>query len=70
MIEATPKERAAVPGEVEAALENANCNTDCSADRVLAQAGKSLAVWLFNIEARSLDETNAVFRQHSEWRAI
>jgi hypothetical protein len=33
------------------------------------QAGKALAVWLFNVGAVSMDETAAKFAQHPAWRS-
>ena len=33
-----------------------------------ATAGKALAILLYNVGGRSLDETRALFAQHPEWR--
>ena len=34
-----------------------------------AAAGKALAVWLYNIGARSLGDTQAAFNRHPSWRS-
>ena len=34
-----------------------------------AQAGKAVAVMLYNVGARSIGETRVAFSRHPEWRA-
>ena len=41
-----------------------------SRDRAAEQAGKALAVWLYCIGARSLEDTAELFRAHPEWRGV
>ena len=60
--------RAAPVGRPEAALDTATDTINTTPPETNAQ-GKSLAVWLFNIGARSLVETTAAFRLRPEWRS-
>jgi hypothetical protein len=62
-------ERAARVGP-ETARETAADTTNSTTPEDNAQAGKSLAFWLFNIGARCLDETDQTFSRHPEWRSL
>jgi hypothetical protein len=43
--------------------------TNDTAAELHAQAGKALAMWLYNIGAASLNETSAKFYRRPSWRS-
>jgi hypothetical protein len=50
------------------AIRDADRTTSVTELEAQPQSGKALAVWLYNIGACSLDETQAAFDRRPSWR--